>query len=245
VENQVPDLALAVAASRGNSEAFGELARRYRRPAVRIAASIAGPHAAEDIAQDALLLAFRSISALDEPDCFGAWLAAIVRNRALSVARRDSRIVRVDWDPSIEARLKEIAEVDRRRQTAASELAAGIDALPQDLSLVMRLRWLDEMPISRIAAFSGLTVSTVKWRLYQGRKTLRAWARIQTNGAEKNYGNEHSGNDSKTDRRPAKHGEDSPDEPRYGAERGGRSAHDRAVQSHSRSAQACRYHGRA
>lgn len=182
MEEQAPDLALALAAGLGNADAFGELARRYRRAALRIAAAIAGLDAAEDIVQDALLLAFRSIADLEEPDCFAAWLAAITRNRALRVARRDARITRVDLDQSIEAHLKEIADSDRRRQSAASELLDGIDGLPEDLCLVMRLRWLDEMPLNQIAAFTGLPVSTIKWRLHQGRRQLCAWAQNHKNG---------------------------------------------------------------
>ena len=181
MDEEAPDVALALAAASGNADAFGELARRYRRAALRTAAAIAGPEAAEDIVQDALLLAFRSIADLEEPDCFAAWLAAITRNRALRIARRDGRIARVELDGAIETRLKEIADSDRRRQSAASDLLEGMDGLPKDLCLVMRLRWLDEMPLVQIAAFTGLPVSTIKWRLYQGRKQLRAWARNQNN----------------------------------------------------------------
>lgn len=179
VDEQAPDVALAVAAAAGNVDAFSELARRYRRAALRVAAAISGQDAAEDIVQDALLLAFRSIADLEEPAYFAAWLAAITRNRALRLARREGRIARVDLDAGIEAHLKEIADADRRRESAATDLLEGMDDLPHDLRLVMRLRWLDEMPMSQIAAFTGLPLSTVKWRLYQGRKQLRAWARNQ------------------------------------------------------------------
>ena len=179
MDEQAPDVALAVAAAAGNVDAFSELARRYRRAALRIAVAIAGSDEAEDIVQDSLLLAFRSIGDLEEPDCFAAWLAAITRNRARRVTRREGRIVRVVLDDGIDTCLREIAVADRRRQAVASDLLEGLDGLPPDLCLVMRLRWLDEMPMSQIAAFTGLPLSTVKWRLYQGRKQLRAWARNQ------------------------------------------------------------------
>jgi RNA polymerase sigma-70 factor, ECF subfamily len=35
------------------------------------------------------------------------------------------------------------------------------------------MRFLDEMPLKRIAAFMGVPVSTVKWRLHHGKKMLR------------------------------------------------------------------------
>jgi DNA-directed RNA polymerase specialized sigma24 family protein len=37
----------------------------------------------------------------------------------------------------------------------------------------LRLRFLDEMPLERIAAFMGVPLSTVKWRLHHGKKLLR------------------------------------------------------------------------
>jgi len=37
----------------------------------------------------------------------------------------------------------------------------------------LKLRFLDEMPLKRIAAFLGVPLSTVKWRLHQGKKFLR------------------------------------------------------------------------
>ena len=46
--------------------------------------------------------------------------------------------------------------------------------LPPDYAMPLRLRFLDEMPLKRIAAFMGLPLSTVKWRIYQGKKLLRA-----------------------------------------------------------------------
>ena len=53
------------------------------------------------------------------------------------------------------------------------ELKAALDSLPADHALVLKLRFLDEMPLKRIAAFLGAPLSTVKWRLHQGTKLLR------------------------------------------------------------------------
>jgi DNA-directed RNA polymerase specialized sigma24 family protein len=38
----------------------------------------------------------------------------------------------------------------------------------------LRLRFLDEMPLARIAAFMGVPLSTVKWRIHHGKKLIRA-----------------------------------------------------------------------
>lgn len=169
------DGALVLAAVLGDLDAFEELVRRYRRAAVRIATGIAGLDAGEDIAQEALLLAFQALPDLDEPDRFAAWLSAITRNRALRWVRRETRAVQVPFEDALLSRLHAIASEDSRRQQAQDEVREGLDELPENCRLVMRLRWLDEMPMQQIAAFTGLPLSTVKWRLHEGKKHLREW----------------------------------------------------------------------
>jgi RNA polymerase sigma-70 factor (ECF subfamily) len=54
------------------------------------------------------------------------------------------------------------------------ELKRALDKVSADYALVLKLRFLDDMPLNRIAAFLGTPLSTVKWRLHQGKKLLRA-----------------------------------------------------------------------
>jgi RNA polymerase sigma-70 factor (ECF subfamily) len=50
----------------------------------------------------------------------------------------------------------------------------ALDKLPADYAMPLKLRFLDEMPLERIGAFMGVPLSTVKWRIHQGKKLLRA-----------------------------------------------------------------------
>jgi DNA-directed RNA polymerase specialized sigma24 family protein len=53
-------------------------------------------------------------------------------------------------------------------------LAASFRFFQEELPMPLRLRFLDEMPLNRIAAFMGVPLSTVKWRIHHGKKLLRA-----------------------------------------------------------------------
>jgi len=75
---------------RGTDPAFDELVRRYRTSLVNFAAVIAGRDRADDVVQDSLVKAHRSLSR-DQPDEFGAWLYRIVRNTALNDIRDNGR----------------------------------------------------------------------------------------------------------------------------------------------------------
>ena len=170
----VPDEMLVVGAILGDFEAFDELVSRYRAAAVRVAQSIVGRESAEDVAQDALLLAFKALPSIEDPTKFAAWLAAITRHRALRFGKRESahQAGRVEFDEFL---LQEVETLSRPFvQEANAELARAMENMPAEYALVLRMRYLDEMPLKRIAAFVGAPLSTVKWRVHQGKKLLRA-----------------------------------------------------------------------
>src|SRR5919206_4912562 len=85
-----PDEVLVVAAILGDLDAFDLLATRYRAAVVRTAQAIVGREDAEDVAQDALLLAFKALPSIEDPAKFAAWLWAITRHRALRFLRQES-----------------------------------------------------------------------------------------------------------------------------------------------------------
>src|ERR1044071_9346935 len=170
-----PDELLVVAAILGNLEAFEELVVRYRPAVVRLARTIVGADYAEDVAQESLLLAFKALPGIEEPRRFPAWLSAITRHRAVRFSKSETAQMskRVALDEAllekIEALAKPLAEKERDE-----EMIAALESLPSDYAMPLRLRFLDEMPLNRIAAFMGIPLSTVKWRIHQGKKLLRA-----------------------------------------------------------------------
>src|SRR5918911_2889006 len=99
----VPDEVLVVAALMGDLSAFDELCARYRAAVVRTAQAIVGRADAEDVAQDALLLAFKALPTLEAPAKFAAWLAAITRHRAFRFTRRERahQLGRVEFDETL------------------------------------------------------------------------------------------------------------------------------------------------
>ena len=174
-----PDELLVLAAILGDLEAFEQLVVRYRPAVVRLARAIVGTDDAEDVAQDSLLLAFKALPSIEEPGKFAAWLSAITRHRALRFNKSETvhSSKRVALDEvlleKIEALAKPLAERERNHLMLES-----LDSIPADYAMPLRLHFLDDMPLKRIAAFMGLPLSTVKWRIHQGKKLLRAKVEI-------------------------------------------------------------------
>jgi RNA polymerase sigma-70 factor, ECF subfamily len=183
-----PDEVLVVAAIVGNLQAFDQLVMRYRAAVTRVATSIVGREHAEDVAQDAWLLAFKALPSIEEPRKFAAWLSAITRHRAMRFGKSESRLKAqsVALDDVLIEKLEGLAKP--LTQTIEDlELRVALETLPADYALTLKLRFLDEMPLERIAAFTGAPLSTVKWRVHQGKKLLRE--KIETADPNNKEGN--------------------------------------------------------
>ena len=172
-----PDEVLVMAAILGDLESFEELVLRYRAAVVRLAGTIVGNNNAEDVAQDALLLAFKALPTIEEPSKFAAWLSAITRHRAFRFGKHETAQLskRVGMDELLLEKIDALSRPLVVDDLAAEklELRQALDALPEDYAMPLRMRFLDEMPLKRIAAFMGVPVSTVKWRLHHGKEMLR------------------------------------------------------------------------
>lgn len=146
----------------------GPLAYRVARGVLRNDAD------AEDVAQEALLRAYRRFDRLRDAQRFRGWLVRIVFRLALDRARSAKRR---------ELRKTEWAQPARRPAPAtAEELAASsefqarfdraLDGLPEKLRLVLLLAAMEGHTLEEVAAMLGLPVGTVKSRLFAGRKKL-------------------------------------------------------------------------
>jgi RNA polymerase sigma-70 factor (ECF subfamily) len=185
--SESPDEVLVLGAILGDLEAFEQLVVRYRPAVVRLARTIVSGDDAEDVAQESLLLAFKALPSIDEPRRFAAWLSAITRHRALRFSKSEDKHVRKRV-PLDEALIEKIEALARPLSTKGGvggvqrfdarerdeEMLAALDSLPADYAMPLRLHFLDDMPLKRIAGFMSLPLSTVKWRIHHGKKLLRA-----------------------------------------------------------------------
>ena len=172
--SEPPDEVLVVAAIIGDLQAFDQLVLRYRAAVARVVTGIVGREDAEDVAQDAWLLAFKALPSIEDPRKFAAWLAAIARHRAMRFGKQENKLKaqHVSLDEVLIEKLQGLSRplIDKIED---QELREALDSLRPDYSLALKLRYLDEMPVKHITAFLGTPLTTVKWRLRQGKKLLR------------------------------------------------------------------------
>ena len=126
------------------------------------------PSEAEDIAQDALLRAWRRRSTLRDSERRNQWLATIVRNEAFR------QHARVRPDPTSTIEFSEGAEDER--VLAAVELAdihAALRLLSERDRRLLEMKYEEDLTQAMIARRLGIPEGTVKVRLHRARNRLR------------------------------------------------------------------------
>ena len=172
------DAELVAAARAGDARAFGALVARHQQAACAVACAASGdPASAEDLAQEAFVVAWRRLGALSEPDRFGPWLCGIVRNVARAARRHQRRHA-----PAATAAPERLGQIPAEAPTPLEEAAArealgrawaALGRLPRRHreSLVLYCR-LGESH-AQVAAALGVSEEAVRQRLSRARRQLR------------------------------------------------------------------------
>jgi RNA polymerase sigma-70 factor (ECF subfamily) len=180
-----PELMAMVA--RGDPRAFELLMRRHNQVLYRTARSIVKDEAeAEDIVQEAYLLAYRNAARFRGEASVATWLTRIVVNEAtgrLRKQRRRADIIELvpgiaegggeDVMDEMNGAAPEAPDDAALRMEARKLLEARIDALPDKLRTVFMLRAVEDMSVEETATALGIPEATVRSQFFRARGLLR------------------------------------------------------------------------
>jgi RNA polymerase sigma-70 factor (ECF subfamily) len=181
---QTSDSALVAQAAAGDERALGELYDRYGGMAFSLACAIVVEHAdAEEVVADAFAQVWRSASGF-EPSrgSVAAWLATIVRTRALDLVRSRKRRARVLEEAAVVTDEGEtlvlaptLESPDRGAELAETStiVRKSLAELPPPQRRVIELAYFGGLSQSEIAAQLSEPLGTVKTRMRAGMDKLR------------------------------------------------------------------------
>jgi RNA polymerase sigma-70 factor (ECF subfamily) len=163
----------------GSPRTFEEFYEREYRSVVGLAYALSGSRSgAEDLAQEAFLVAHRDwdrVGIFDRPE---VWVRRVVANLSVSVFRRRA----------VEA--KTLARMALGYAPALPELSAddaefwrAVRSLPRRQAQVIALYYLEDRPVAEVAEILGTAEGTVKKHLYDGRQALARRLRLEEDDA--------------------------------------------------------------
>lgn len=158
----------------GDREAFSDLVKASLSRQYAIATLILRDgDRAQDAVQDALVSAWRGLSALRDPDAWDAWLHRLTVRACFKQVRRDKRRklveLQVKPDPvatGADDAPRALAERDR--------IERELDRLPIDQRAVIVLHYHLGLPLAEVAPILDIPVGTASSRLHRGLEAMRS-----------------------------------------------------------------------
>jgi RNA polymerase sigma-70 factor, ECF subfamily len=139
---------------------------------------------ADDLAQEALLKAFRAMDTFDETTNAKAWLVTILRNTHIDRLRHNARWAgQVSFDETAadfaDSRPTQAPTADIHdpaallEQFSDAQIIAQLQLLPEDIRWTLLLVDVEQMAYENAATILGVPAGTVKSRVHRGRQILR------------------------------------------------------------------------
>jgi RNA polymerase sigma-70 factor (ECF subfamily) len=166
------DAELVARAIAGDTEAFAELVTRHHAACLRYAAHSLGDRAeAEDIVQETLIRAHRSLGRYEERQQFRAWLFRILINRCRTAASLRLARQRRHHDAYDGNRTTADTADSVDLHSRLTRALAGLDVAHREAFL---LKLGEGLEYNEIARMTGVSVPALKMRVKRARDHVRA-----------------------------------------------------------------------
>ena len=167
----------------GNTDAFGGLIRRHQNRLYHSLVHLMRNESdAEDVVQDAFVLAMTKLESFQGNSQFYTWLFRIARNCAISKLRKkrpnvsldltsgtaDDRQLRLELPSDVDAPFENI-----ERRERAEGLMRALGKMSDEHREILVLREMDNLDYETIGEMLGLAGGTVRSRLHRARGQLK------------------------------------------------------------------------
>lgn len=173
-------------ARQGDEGAFAALVEQNQSRIFNLALRMTGnPDDAAELAQEALINAWKGLSKFQGGSSFATWLYRLTSNACIDFLRREKRrsglSMTVSLDEDEEERQVELPdlryspEVEAERRELRAAIREGLNTLSEEHRKVLVLRELDGLSYAQIGQILGLEEGTVKSRIARARVALRKY----------------------------------------------------------------------
>jgi RNA polymerase sigma-70 factor (ECF subfamily) len=155
----------------GDTARYAVLVERYERLVrATVLQKLGDRNLAEDVVQNAFLIAFESLAALRDGERFGVWLLGIARNQSFRTLRDSARREHGGFD------------LDGLPGANASGLSADsvgvlecVERLPEHERVLIGLKHFEGHTVAEVAEITGRPIGTVTKQLSRAYARLEQW----------------------------------------------------------------------
>lgn len=167
---------LIARAQQGDRAAFAALVRAHQNEVYTLARRLVGdPHLAADVAQEALIRAWRALPNFRGDARLSTWLYRITVNTSWTQKKKAKRHVSLPIDEYYEVAAPEDGDhpvVAGEMLELRARLRGALDRLPEAQRQVVVLKDIHGWSHAEIAASTGISVTAAKVRLHRARARL-------------------------------------------------------------------------
>ena len=162
------------ACKRGDSSAQMKIYRLYYKPMYHASFRILGDSMeAEDVMQEAFLVAFRNIGSIDLNVSFGGWLKRIVVNRSLDALRKRKPQVELVADYPDDISSESYFDTEGGTiEEKVEKIRRAVERLPEKYRVIISLSLFEGYDHDEIGQILGVTPSTSRAQLSRGKQKL-------------------------------------------------------------------------
>jgi RNA polymerase sigma-70 factor (ECF subfamily) len=173
------DALLLLRAREGDPDAFTEFVVRWQEQLRSLAWFLTEDQAgADDILQETWIAVLKGLRQLSDVEAYKAWIYRILSHKAADWVRRRQRQRKLRWKSAAER--QRLSTQDDRPERIES-LEEAVQLLSPPLRHVVLLHYIEEFAVEEVAGILGIPQGTVKSRLHNARKQLRALIEEQDN----------------------------------------------------------------
>ena len=180
--DDVADVELVRRFRAGDMRAFDALILKYQHKIIGlITRYVHDPVAAQDVAQEAFIKAYRGLRNFRGDSAFYTWLYRIAINSAKNYLVAESRRI-PDFAVSAEdaeqfngeSQIKEYATPEREllSEEIKAQILAAMEGLPEELKTAIVLREIEGLSYEEIAQVMDCPIGTVRSRIFRAREAI-------------------------------------------------------------------------
>lgn len=166
---------LVLRAQVGDDSAFAELYRKFGSRTLRLLSGLLKSDEAQDLNQEVWLTVYRRIASLEDALRFRTWLFQISRNRALDHFRSTKRLDELQDILNTDSEEATLHTDDVLEVQSRDLIERVLEKLSPRLREAIVLNYFEGMDYEEMALILGVSLGTVKSRIYNAKKSIRTF----------------------------------------------------------------------